>query len=352
MGNISSNGTNGTATYSDVFRYAGIAASPLSAIGLLANLFMLMVLSNRFHFSKTTYNLIRVSVISDSISCFTSAACYILMVVYRLDVNDGRIVCRTIIFTTMTSYGISMMTLAIIAIDRYFAVVRPFLSVYHSKKSRIILFSEIQVWIISAAVCVPLLFYVNVYPDDPIFCDFPEVTLNKSIYLFVFTLILYFIPSTAIIITYWRIIMHQRQSIRPGYISDERRYRDETKKKKFIGVLTSIASSYLLTTWPFFVAILSMAIKQVSGRNLVKNNLMLFLLLFYSMTVTLSITIMSPFLYIKFDKNIRAESIRIFKRCCCKSLSENNSVILISSAKHYHSDHLSPIVTIKDSKLN
>ena len=325
---------NSSKIRSDVFRYASIAAVPLSAIGLLANLFIFIVLSNRKRFSQMTYTLIRISVVSDGISCISSLICYCMIGIYPLSESEGRAVCRTVVFTSVTSYAISMMTLAMIAIERYFAIIRPFSSYYRNKKNQIVAIGQLIIWIISASISVPTLFFVNVYPDSTEFCDLPNMTMNKSIYLYIFTFVLYFVPTFIIVGTYWKIIQHQMSHVRPGNLTDERRQNDEVKRKQMIKVLVSITAYYILTTWPFFAGIIGLGITQKSGRDLVNENIAFYLLYFFSMKVTLGITILSPFLYLKFDKNILDESKKRLRGCWkSPNQSKKNNIIIVSGAK-------------------
>ena len=168
--------------------------------------------------------------------------------------------------------------------------------------------------IMSFTISIPSLMYNDVYPEDPEVCDFNEVNVSKQIYLISLDFIIYFIPTSILLYAYGSIIKHQKSYIRPGNINEEGRKEEQLKKKKFTLVLIYITASYLLTTWPFFITRLVIAITGKSLRQLGEINIVYYLLGFASFSTTNTIAVVNPFLYLKFDHNIKQKSLIYLKK--------------------------------------
>lgn len=296
-----------------IYSTASIAALILSTFGLTVNLFLLYVLFTDRRFHKTTYYLIFVSIISDTISTFATISGYIQIIRYELDFEGGTLMCRAVMFTMFTSYGISMMTLCLIGIDRYFIIVRPLHTFYRIYKNRILVICEALIWTVSFCSSAPLLKFMGVHKIDPLLCEFIIITTPISVYIIIFVPIQFIIPSLTIGLIYWRIILHQKNYTQPGESIPNRTAQLNFRKRRFIKMLISISLSYILATWPFFATIFGFAITQKSVLQVRSENLMIFLFIFFSLSATTSITILNPFLYLKFDVNIRKRSLLVLK---------------------------------------
>ncbi|EDV19006.1 uncharacterized protein TRIADDRAFT_34297, partial [Trichoplax adhaerens] len=134
--------------YNIIYDYASLISGVLSIIGCSLNLFLLYILIRDKQFHTVSYKLIRISVISDILSSFTiGTGC--LLISYEFTYDGGIILCRVVIFFTFTSNGVSILNLCLIAIDRYFAIVKPFYRRYHRRRKQIFYLSQIFVWTIS-----------------------------------------------------------------------------------------------------------------------------------------------------------------------------------------------------------
>ncbi|RDD41374.1 Proteinase-activated receptor 2 [Trichoplax sp. H2] len=293
---------------STIYQYAAIVGLPPFIFGLLINLFLLYIFLFDSFFQKTTYKLIRVSVISDIISTITSIIGYAQIVSHNVNFNEGEAICRVALYLMMSSYGISMMNLCLIGFDRYLAVVKPFSSLNRRYKNRILITAEILIWLISLSITIPILSLVTVHHNDTMLCDTKQLNLMTKIFLLTLAVILYIIPSLAISFTYGKIIAFQRSYKRPGEILNYRSEQEGAKKKRFIRMLISITASYILLSWPFFAAIIGIAITSQSIMMIRRKSIVYFLLLLFSITATTSISILNPLIYLKFDVNIRKRS--------------------------------------------
>ena len=304
--NASSN-TNNTIDYHAINAYAYAAAIPISMIGLLTNILIFYIIVKHKIFRKTTYYLLRISVVSDIISNSTTSFAYMIVSVANPSYPDGIALCRVLVFVILSSYGASMMTLCVIGIDRYFAIVRPLSSFYRQHKYSFIGGLLATGGVLTLSITIPALFFPSVYPDDTKFCDFISVTPLVSFYFTMSTFNLYIIPAITLMISYGKIIFYMRSYVRPGQgvtAADE----ENEKKKKFIRMLTFIAGSYLLISWPFFATSLGMAITGKSLRQIRQFGVVYYLLAFFSFSTTTAISIINPFLYLNFDHAIRKKA--------------------------------------------
>ncbi|RDD37254.1 Tachykinin-like peptides receptor 99D [Trichoplax sp. H2] len=270
--------------YATIYSSASIAALILSTAGLSVNIFLLYILVNDRNFRKTTYYLFLVSIVSDTISTIATIGGYIQIVRYELAYEGGTLMCRAVMFTMFSSYSISIMTFCLIGIDRYFIIVRPLTTTYRIYKNHILITSEIAIWICSLSVSAPLLKFMGVHRVDPLLCEFTKITTPVSIYIITFVTIQFIIPAMTIGLFYWRIIIHQKNYIKPGELTQQSIIEQQLRKRKFIKMLISISLSYIFATWPFFATILGFAITQKSVLQIRSENIVIFLFIFFNIS--------------------------------------------------------------------
>ncbi|RDD41350.1 C-X-C chemokine receptor type 6 [Trichoplax sp. H2] len=316
MINASSSDSISLHTLTQIYQYAALVSIPIFGFGLIINLFILCIFIFDKRFRKTTYRLMCVSVVSDIISTITSLGVYSQIFRGNLDYDEGNFMCRTVFFFLWASFGVSMMNLCLIGIDRYFIIVRPLSSFYRNYKVYVLVVGEIAIWIISAANNAPIFYYIGVHHNDTILCDVPNITKPVAIYLICHAAFSYIIPTTAILIIYSLIISFQKSYHRPGDKNINEQQLEQIKKKRFINMLTWISISYVIISWPFFASTIGMAVTQRSAFVVRENNVVQFLLLFFSIITTTSIVILNPFIYLKFDVNVRSRSLALVRNLC------------------------------------
>lgn len=304
--NVSTNKSN---FYGAIVTYGSIAAIPVMITGCIINIFVYFIISHNSCFRKTTYYLIRVTVTSDIVATSTGIIAFIIISIVDVNYTLGSYLCRILFYIILTSYSISIFTLCIIGIDRYFLIIKPFSSFYRKYKTKFLVLLESFAIAVSVTVCIPSAMYNDVYPEDPRVCDFTDVTVSKKVYLICIDFIIYFLPTGILLYTYGSIITHQNSYIRPGNIIQHYRKDEQIKRKKFTQVLITITASYLLTTWPFFITGLVIAFTGKSLRKLGNENIVYFILGFASFSTTNAIAVVNPFLYLKFDNNIKKKSL-------------------------------------------
>ncbi|EDV29912.1 uncharacterized protein TRIADDRAFT_52809 [Trichoplax adhaerens] len=289
-----------------IYRYVVGIFIPTHATGLILNILLLKLLSTNKIFQKTTYRLIRMSVISDTISASTALIMFIMITFGNLDFVAGSNLCRIGLTILLTSYAVSMMNLALIAVDRYFVIIRPFSPFYRNHKRRFLITTEILIWLVSISAASPMSLYMSSYPDFPTTCDFPVMGVNESVYLLHWSFISYAIPTATIAMSYAKVAIYQKNYVRPGIRTSEQLHEDFTKRRKFIKVLIYITSCYILLSLPYFVCSIIASIIQKSVVYLSPDNVNLFIAGYFISGLVLSIHFLNPLIYVTFDKQIRA----------------------------------------------
>ncbi|RDD36082.1 hypothetical protein TrispH2_012228, partial [Trichoplax sp. H2] len=186
---------------------------------------------------------------------------------------------------------------------------------------------EITIWVLAVCIHIPLFQYVSVHEEDPLLCDFPDITASVSVYLICHAFILFIIPAISLATIYGKIIAHQKSYQQPGRHLQRNWIEQQARKKRIIKVLISISATYIALSWPFFAATVRIAISGQSLMQLRQQSIFLFLLAFFSMAVTVSVVVLNPLIYLKFDQNIRKRALIILKRMELRV----NRVVRISS---------------------
>ncbi|RDD36672.1 5-hydroxytryptamine receptor 2A [Trichoplax sp. H2] len=298
--------------YNIIYDYVSLISGVLSIIGCSLNLFLLYILIRDKQFQAISYKLIRISVVSDILSSFTiGTGC--LLISYEFTYDGGVILCRVVIFFTFTSNGVSILNLCLIAIDRYFAIVKPLYRRYHRRRKQIFYLSQIFVWTISASYTGAVVPAIKVSHEDPTLCDLPDIAADDTIpiRLIIAVIVQCIIPCTGIAIIYFKIISHQRNYVRPGQSICQK--NENLRKRKFINMLISITLCYILITWPFNLTLIGISFTRKTFTQIRKESFPLFLLTFYSLSVSVSVAIINPVIYLKFDRNIREKALKIFR---------------------------------------
>lgn len=305
-----------TSISTQIYQYASIASLVIFTFGLMINLFLLYLLLFDNYFQNISYKLISVSVVSDIISTIASLSAYIEILRRNLDYNGSVMMCRTTFFFGLTSFTFSIMNLCVIGMDRYFAIVRSLSPFYRQYKRYIFISSELLVCLIAVSVNIPIFKYFGASPNDTMLCDVPLIADSKSTgaYLIAYVIISFIIPESVILTIYGRIIAFQKSYIRPGKFTKSQLLQQKIKNKRFIKTMVWISTSYILISWPFCASILGLAVTRKSIFMVRQTNIIEFLFLLASATITVSISILNPFIYFKFDSNIRRRSLLLLRQ--------------------------------------
>ncbi|RDD39366.1 G-protein coupled receptor 183 [Trichoplax sp. H2] len=279
---------------------------PLFVIGLILNIVLLNLLFTDNDFQNSTYRLIRMFVISDVISVTATATMFSISIFVNLDYIVSSNLCRVLATTTFSSTAISIMNLALVAVDRYFSIVRPFSPFYRNHKIKFLIITEFLVWLISISATSPFILYLAPIPGLPTSCDFPHMDLDQSIYLILWVIIAYAIPIVTIIFSYAKIISFQKNYVRPGIRTSEQLDNDFRNRRKFIKVLIYITLCYIIIILPHALNCTVSGIYQKSVVSMSVGNTSTFILAYLAIAIAASLPVINPTIYMTFDKRVRA----------------------------------------------
>ncbi|KAL5018154.1 hypothetical protein ScPMuIL_003876, partial [Solemya velum] len=193
------------------------------------------------------------------------------------DITEGWVLgdffCKLNTFTQVLSVVASVLSLTLIAYDRFFGIVFALKAHMTERKART---SLIIIWICSICIAAPIIVYrklhvriwrnhIENWCDDewPVEQNFDPVTnftthsmpLRTCYYVFV-TLVLYFIPMIVMTVAYSIIIMKLWTSTIPGERVDKGIAAQKKTKKKVIIMLIAILSVFGVCWLPYQVIIL------------------------------------------------------------------------------------------------
>ena len=297
-----------------------VLGTPLAAIGTMLNLFLAYLLLSERRMRDITYIFIFTLVISDCVSQFTSSVYFIVMAISKLNYQHGTIACRLFFFVSISSYSVSVLALCLIALDRYLAIMRPTTPWTVKSKYKIAILSVFIIVLLSILLASPLFYYVRSPADIPGFCDLIPTTKSLRIYLLIGAALIYLMPATVLITIYSKIIVYMKLHIRPEEIPGRSNTDSRPPKRKFIKMMINIGLSYLATTWPFFAVLTGLAISGKNFRQLANESMAIFILALLSFSATMSISIINPCLYLKYDRNLKRISKLTIQRLCRRLL--------------------------------
>ena len=308
------NVSNGTSfTISTFYFYCSVFGVIVFISGLLLNILIIYIFLIDKYFAQTMYRLMLISAFSDVIAVINQLIMYFPNLLGDLNPDQSPIMCKLNFAMSFMSYMVSVYNFCLIAIDRYLIILHPHNRFYNNYKNRIIVVSEITIWLASNSIVIPLFHLLDTNPQEPTICDAVHIDYSMSVYGVLLSVFMYIMPSIVIVLIYYRIIRYQNSYIRPGLATNEEENLQRMKTRKITKKLLNITLGYLISTWPLFMAILIISIEQKSLIALRYEKIGLFILISFLLIGTFSITITTPLLYLKFDENIRLRVWKLLK---------------------------------------
>ena len=146
----------------------------------------------------------------------------------------------------------SVLSLVLIAVDRFIAIVFPFKATFITRKVRAVLL--LATWLIPMAHCVPIFQFFTIGQKK--FCKTAWHGLAKMIYSLSVVVLYDFVPLIAIIAIYSRIMqVLRRRRTRPDYAAkgtNLQRKRTE-QNQNVMKIFKSIVATYFICLFPFGV---------------------------------------------------------------------------------------------------
>ena len=258
--------------------------------------------------------------------------------------------CKVGVYVRTVSSIVSVLSLVLIAVDRFIATVYPLKATLLSSKIRISLM--FAVWLIAMGYCVPMFYFFKVKDvGEETSCGFAwDDSLARAIYFTTSLIMLTIAPLITIVILYSRIMRAIRQRPNPECSAKSSIAKQKRRKQSqnIMRIFKSIVIAYCVCLVPFMVY---MILKITFPELFTKDKCKWILGFSYFVFPSLS-TAINPVIVFSFSSNFRltlgafcssSNSCLLEKnRSCCKwrngsVLSLNKSVELtISSSYRQH----------------
>ena len=224
----------------------------------------------------------------------------------------GTALCKLLAFFINTSYGVSMSSLVVITVDRFYAVVFPMRARLESRSTRALLL--VCTWLLPIAVHSQPLYY-STYNSQRGKCSLNMRGSRRLIWDVTFLVPFVALPFLLMLVLYPVIIVKLVRQKVPGNLSStsqliRRRKRNIRLTKMFITITVAL----LLTYGNFQIAYVIYFHSRVSNQCALRN--------FYSIIYPLPVIFhaINPVLYFLFCPCYRHAIKQIFS-CCCRRLS-------------------------------
>lgn len=294
--------------------------------------------------TSTNYFIVNMAV-SDLLSTLTNWPVYVMdgMLSRKYVIRDpmALILCKLGLYSRAVSQAVSILSLELIVVDRFIAIVLPFQSIRITRRPRavLLLFS----WIFPLSTLFPFAWFAKIVQEGrQTFCKFSSLwsTMELSTFYTVGFLVFYFIPFILITVLYSKIMkcLKQRRPMdqnRQNSIRIQNRQQNQIVMKVFI----SIVAAFFLCWTPLCVYIVLLV---VFPSLFAKDSCKLFLGLFYYVFPSLSAAINPMILFVsssRFSNLLKEMLTSLLGKLCCRSgrVSTQGQIIdlqVVQSWKH------------------
>ncbi|XP_063445832.1 tachykinin-like peptides receptor 99D [Mytilus trossulus] len=290
-------------------------------------LIIVVVLRNRSMRTTTNYYIVNLAVAD----LLVTVCCMWVSLVD--DVSEGWVLgaffCKINTFTQVLSVVASVLSLTLIAYDRFFGIVFALKAHMTDRRART---SLILIWLSSALIACPTLIYrqlkVRVWKDHTErWCDddWPvsigsdnNITTHsipsRTAYYATVSVVLYFIPMIVMTLAYSRIIMKLWMSAIPVEKMDKRVEAQARARKKVIVMLVAILVVFAVCWLPFQIILLYSELR--SNREALGD--WYYDLTFAARLMAYSNSALNPLIYTGFNENFRRGIQRVWHCVSCK----------------------------------
>ena len=295
--------------------------------------------------TSTNYYYVNMAV-SDFMSTITTWPLYLTdeIITSRGSLIQGRMAttaCQAGVFVRNISHSVSLLSLVLIAVDRYIATVFPLKATRLTKKVRRVLL--LSIWIITILSCFPSMYYSKVETfSQETYCILALKTSSITVY-YTFCLILIVALLTAIIILYSRIMRVLKRRLDPGCGQESttaERKRNQNNHN-VMKIFRSIVVVFIVCWFPFFIYLI---LKMILPVLFMRDKCKLILGFAYFVFPMLS-TVINPIILFSFSSNFSRALKELFSFSCSEhtpSISETKKVV-----PYRENDYQPQLVTIK-----
>lgn len=234
--------------------------------------------------------------------------------------NRGRGIffCQVVNFVQYLLVAVSVLTLAAIAFDRFFAIMMPLKRIINKRVFNWIL---LVIWVISAAVATPLLYSLRVIEvNGDLSCEenwapaFDNETAPKVYTILLFSVVFCF-PLCIITVLYAIICRHLWFTKPPGETEREESknlIKRRNSRKKVVRMLITVVVVFLISWLPL----------QIANFLLFFQNAEISEPIYFTCEFLMRASCaLNPAVYVIFSENYRHGFKKLLAKCCCYKLS-------------------------------
>ena len=209
--------------------------------------------------------------------------------------------CKTGAYIRLLSYLVSILSMVLIAVERYIAIVHPLKVILLTRKKRAALI--FAAWLIPITYSVPHIFYFEVEEVDQIaFCRFSWNPLAIMIFYATTFVVFFVVPLTSITVHYTVIVRALKKAIpsddaNQNSFQKKRYMHSQNIMRLYKSIVTVFVGCYLLYT-------VFLIMKAIVPKLFLKDECKWMLGIFYFMLPLLSSTV-NPFILFLFSTNFR-----------------------------------------------
>ncbi|XP_020372821.1 prolactin-releasing peptide receptor-like [Rhincodon typus] len=221
-------------------------------IGILGNYLLIHVICKTKKMHNTTNFLLGNLAFSDMLMC---ATCVPFTLAYVFEPRGwiyGRFMCYFVFLMQPVTVFVSVFTLTVIAVDRYYATVHPLRRRLTIPSCAYLLTT---IWLLACLLAAPGLvhtYYVEFFHQDLTICEEFWVELEKPRLLYAYSTLLatYVLPFLVISLSYLRISVKLKNRVVPGNITQSQAEWDRARRRRTFRLLVLVVAVFGLCWLP------------------------------------------------------------------------------------------------------
>ena len=303
-----------SATISTLFT---VLLSTVSLAAFIGNLLVMACFANTQGLRTSTNCYIVNMAVSDLLCACFNWPLYAAegMLTTRVFINGpvATFMCKLGMYFRGISQVVSVLSLILIAVDRYIAIVFP-LKITVLGRGRIRLSLLVLTWIIPVACGFPYFLYTKIVKvDDQTFCRIVWDKLVNAIFNFTGFVVFYCAPLLAMTILYIRIVKTVRNRLNTAdKTQDQLVNKRQQQNQKITKILISIVVAFFICWTPLCIYL---ALKMFHPALFVQDKCMVMAALFFYLFPSLS-TAINPIILFLFSTNYR-QALKSFSLLLC-----------------------------------
>ncbi|XP_072164727.1 neuropeptide FF receptor 1-like [Diadema setosum] len=337
------------AEVSPVELFSKVAVIALNIVmTLIGNIIVIAIIIRNKHMRTATYYYLMNLAVADIIIAVFSEWTYL----WGSLTNSwpiGGFMCRCSTFVQGLSVHVSILSLVVVAGDRYVAILHPIKSRVIKRNAWLVIAA---VWLIASAINVPTLYYTHFLKytwDNGVtvfYCfehwgelDNKEIYRAKEIYSTIAFVVVYVLPLLILLVTYIRIgqTLSSRSTSGPGVAIQTTISAQDRSRRKVVRMLIVVVLAFALCWLPFHVYTLTIHWGTGSNRDVD----------FGLLWLGYANSAMNPFIYCGFNENFRRGFRYAFTGQWCFRRPRQTKVPIGAPTKSTvttftHSDHVDP----------